>query len=232
MSEHTRVKIPRWSRHWRRPRPRSGRRHNFLCARARLGKQVVGAAHSSEWYDSPAIFLCGGNEIESVGGLLFFTHEMVSPDGSMLQRVLIPCCVQSNVDSTQHSAHATRGAWVNFTDPDDSRAPPQARRLNDEYVVGKKLGTGSYAVVREAMCKRNNGVFAVKIIDRKQAKEQRLKSEVSEQKPSQLPGNRVLPATRPSTSAPSQRHAPEICTTVASLRCRCPFLVRDNRGMG
>jgi hypothetical protein len=55
--------------------------------------------------------------------------------------------------------------------------------LNDEYVVGKKLGTGSYAVVREAMCKRNNGVFAVKIIDRKQAKEQRLKSEVSEQKP-------------------------------------------------
>lgn len=54
----------------------------------------------------------------------------------------------------------------------------QARRLNDEYVLGKKLGTGSYAVVREATCKRNNRVFAVKIIDRKQAKEHRLKSEV------------------------------------------------------
>ena len=94
----------------------------------------------------------------------------------------------------QRPAHATRGASVNFTDPDDLGAPPQARRLNDEYVVGKKLGTGSYAVVREAMCKRNNGVFAVKIIDRKQAKEQRLKSEVSEQKPSHTAGESCAPS--------------------------------------
>jgi hypothetical protein len=50
--------------------------------------------------------------------------------------------------------------------------------LTDEYVLGKKLGTGSYAVVREATNKATLQVFAVKIIDRKNAKEQRLKSEV------------------------------------------------------
>jgi hypothetical protein len=50
--------------------------------------------------------------------------------------------------------------------------------LTDEYALGKKLGTGSYAVVREATNKMSLQTYAVKIIDRKNAKEQRLRSEV------------------------------------------------------
>mmetsp|Transcript_39907 Transcript_39907/g.78153 ORF Transcript_39907/g.78153 Transcript_39907/m.78153 type:complete len:564 (+) Transcript_39907:113-1804(+) len=54
-----------------------------------------------------------------------------------------------------------------------------ARRLSDEYALGKKLGTGSYAVVKEGMNKATRERFAVKIIDKKHAKETRLKSEVA-----------------------------------------------------
>uniref|UniRef100_A0A6U4N5F2 cGMP-dependent protein kinase n=2 Tax=Hemiselmis andersenii TaxID=464988 RepID=A0A6U4N5F2_HEMAN len=54
-----------------------------------------------------------------------------------------------------------------------------ARCLTDEYVLGKKLGTGSYAVVKEGMNKSTRERFAVKIIDKKHAKETRLKSEVA-----------------------------------------------------
>ena len=50
--------------------------------------------------------------------------------------------------------------------------------MSDEYALGRKLGTGSYAVVREGMNKMTRDRFAVKIIDKKHAKESRLKSEV------------------------------------------------------
>jgi len=54
-----------------------------------------------------------------------------------------------------------------------------ARRLSDEYALGKKLGTGSYAVVKEGTNKTSGDRFAVKIIAKKHAKETRLKSEVA-----------------------------------------------------
>jgi serine/threonine protein kinase len=60
--------------------------------------------------------------------------------------------------------------------PRKQRIPQQ---LSDEYEVGKKLGTGSYAVVREARNRVTGETFAVKIIEKKHAKESRLKSEVS-----------------------------------------------------
>ena len=47
-------------------------------------------------------------------------------------------------------------------------------------MLGKKLGIGSYAVVKEGMHKISKDMFAVKIIDKKHAKETRLKSEVQE----------------------------------------------------
>lgn len=53
-----------------------------------------------------------------------------------------------------------------------------ARRLSDEYALGGKLGTGSYAVVKECTNKGTGEHFAVKIIEKKHAKEARLKSEV------------------------------------------------------
>jgi hypothetical protein len=53
-----------------------------------------------------------------------FPHKMVYPDGSKLLRCLSSCCVPSNVDSIQRSAHATPGASANLTDPDDLAATP------------------------------------------------------------------------------------------------------------
>ena len=50
--------------------------------------------------------------------------------------------------------------------------------LSGQYQLGRKLGQGSYAVVHEAKDKRDDAVYAIKIISKEKSKEKRLKSEV------------------------------------------------------